>query len=104
MVCFSKCCLNLLMRPILIAVQVRVPCKWANDTQRFLLEYFDIIHGYPSQIYHSALPFSPSSSWIHQHYHAKFSDEVKVVRGLPVEWGSCFRIVSLASDLSAISH
>jgi WD40 repeat protein len=91
------------LRPILIVIQVRVPCKWANDTQHFLLEYFDIIHDSPSQIYHSALPFAPSLSWIHQHYHAKFLNEVKVVRGLPVEWGSCSRTVPFASIPCAIS-
>ena len=70
-------------------------CKWAKDTRRFLLEHFDTIHDSPSQIYHSALPLSPSSSWFQRCYSTEFSNEVKVVKGLPAEWGACSRTVSL---------
>jgi len=49
----------------------------------------------PSQIYYSALPFCPSSSWLHEHYTAELSQEVKVVKGLPAGWGTCFRTVQL---------
>jgi len=68
-------------------------CKWTHDGQRFLLESFDLISNSPSHIYHSALPFSPSSSWLHECYTALLSQGVKVVKGLPAEWGTCSRTV-----------
>ena len=69
-----------------------------NDSHCVLLEYFDIIHNSPSQIYHSALLFSPPSSWLHRYYSGELSQEVRVVRGLPVKWGECLCTLSL--DLS----
>ena len=64
-----------------------------NDSQHILLEYFDMICDSPSQIYHSALLFSPPSSWLHKYYSA--SQKVRIVKGLPVEWDVCFRTVTL---------
>jgi len=65
-----------------------------DDSQHFLLEYFDPIHDSPSHIYHSALPLCPTSSWLHETYSAELSQEVKVVWGLPAEWGTCSHTVS----------
>jgi len=48
----------------------------------------------PSQIYHSALPFSPPSSWLHEYYSAELSQKAKVVKGLQAEWGMSSRTVS----------
>jgi len=70
-------------------------CKWTTDSQRFLLEHFDIINNSPSHIYHSALPLCPSSSWLYKCYNGDHTLQVKVVKGLPVEWGMCSRTVSL---------
>jgi len=74
-------------------VQTGVPCKWTNDSQQFLLEHFDTIHNSPCQIYHSTLLLCPPSSWLHECYAAELSQVVKVVRGLPDEWGTCSRTV-----------
>ena len=52
-----------------------------------------MIHDSPSEIYHYALPFSPSSSWLHESYSSELSHEVKVVKGLQVKWGACSRTV-----------
>jgi len=68
---------------------------WINDSQRLLLEHFDIIHDSPSQLYHSALPFCPSSSWLHECYSSELSQEAKVVKGLSAEWGMCSRTTVL---------
>jgi len=76
-------------------------CEWVNGSQCLLLEYLDIIRNSPSQLYHSALPCSPSSSWFHKYYSAEFSQEVRVVRGLPVEWGECLCTVTL--DVSPLA-
>ena len=77
---------------------------WANDSQRLLLEHFDTIHDSPSQLYHSALPFSPSSSWFHECYRIELSQEVKVVKGLSEEWGMCFRTALLNDVPYSLSY
>jgi WD40 repeat protein len=79
-------------------------CNWTNDVQRLLLEHFDTIQDSPSQIYHSALPLCPSSSWLCKCYSAELEDEVKAVRGLSTGWGACSRTVSLADEARAMSH
>jgi WD40 repeat protein len=89
---------------VLTLIQAGVPCKWAHDSQRFLLEFFDIIQDSPSQIYHSALPISPPSSWLHNSYTADLQGEVKVVKGPPAGWGTCFRAVTLDSNAQALAH
>ena len=78
-------------------------CKWADDSQRFILEYFDIICKSPSQIYSSALPLSPSSSWLHIYYTQKLLQVPKVVRGTKINWGACSRTVSLDSVRLSLS-
>jgi len=84
-------------------VQMGILCKWTNDSQQFLLEHFDTIHDSPSHIYHSALPFCPSSSWLCKRYGPELSQEVQVVKGLPAEWGTCSRTVSLGSGIWDLS-
>ena len=61
-----------------------------------------MISGSPSQIYHSALPFSPSSSWLRECYGSEFPQEVKVVKGLQARWGTCSRTVSLNCYATAL--
>ena len=86
-----------------MASQAGIVYKWTNDSQRFLLEHFDTIHNSPSHIYHSALPLSPSSSWLQRHYSAELSYMVKVIKGLPAEWGTCSYTVSLDSSPTTLS-
>jgi WD40 repeat protein len=76
-------------------VQAGLICKWTDDSERFILDHIDAIRDSPSEIYHYVLSFSPSSSWIRECYSAELSREVKVVKGLRTEWGSCSRTVSL---------
>ena len=78
-------------------VQAGVSCTWTNDSQRILLENFDAIHNSPSHLYYTALPFSPSSSWLHEYYTAESLQTVKVVEGLSTEWGMCSCTVLLNS-------
>ena len=85
-------------------IQAGILCKWTNDSQRFLLEHFDIICNSPSHIYHSALPFSPSSSWLHKCYCPELSQEVQVIKGLPAEWGTCSHTVSLNGYAQNLSY
>jgi len=67
------------------------------------LEHFEAICHSPSQIYHSALPLSPSSSWVRRCYSTELSGEVEVVKGLPAEWRACFRTVIFDSDPLALA-
>ena len=80
--------------PYLQLIQAGLTCKWADDSQRFILEYFDMICNSPSKIYYYALPFSPSSSWFHKSYSSELLQVVKVVKGLQANWGICSRTVS----------
>ena len=84
-------------------IQTGVPCKWTNDSQRFLLEHFDMICGCPSHIYYSALPLSPSSSWVTKCYSVEFTQAVKVVKGPEGGWGTCSRTVSLDDQPNSLS-
>ena len=94
MVYAGRLCIEQLLRKHRFTfVQAGVSIEWANDSQHLLLENFDAIHHSPSQVYHSALPLSPSTSWVCKCYGKELSGEVKVVKGLPLEWGTCFRTV-----------
>jgi len=76
---------------------------WTNDSKRILLEHFDEIHNSPCYLYHYALPFCPSSSWLHEYYTAELSQGVRVVKSLSEGWGMCARTVPLDSILCALS-
>ena len=89
---------------VLIVSQVGVISEWANDGQHFLLEHFDTIHNSPSHTYHSALPLSPSSSWLYKHYKAEASPVVRVVKGVPAGWGVCSRTILLGSPTWFLSY
>ena len=78
-------------------------CKWTDDSRRFILEYFDAIHDSPSQIYHYALPFSPSNSWLRRCYSSELLQEVRVVKGLQAEWGTCSRTVTFDCTPQALT-
>ena len=88
---------------MLTIIQAGISCKWTNDSQRFLLEHLDTIFESPSHIYHSALPFSPHSTWLRECYSPELSQEIKVVKGLPAAWGICTRTVSLGTKGYEIS-
>src|SRR5882762_6868567 len=90
--------------PMLMFLYTGVPCKWTSESQHFLLEYFDTIHNSPSKIYHYALPFCPSSSWLQKHYTMELSQVVKVVKRTPAEWGTCSRTVTLDEIPRALSY
>ena len=92
-----------LWRLVLTTVQMGISCKWTNDSQQFLLEHLDTINASPSHIYHSALPFSPPSTWLWERYSLELSQEVKVVQGLPAVWGICSRTFLLGTKGYQIS-
>ena len=63
-----------------------------------------MIHNSPSQIYQFALPLSPPSSWLSNHYLAELSQAPRVVRGGKSEWGTCSRTVSLDTYTRTLSY
>jgi WD40 repeat protein len=67
------------------------------------LEFFDIIHKSPSQIYHSALPLCPLFTWLYKYNAAELSQGVKVVKGSSAGWGSCSRTVTLGDRLLSLA-
>ena len=85
-------------------IQGGISCKWTNDSQRFLLEHLDTIQNSPSQIYHSALPFSPPTAFLQRNNHSELSQEVKVVKGLSDEWGTCSRTASMGTRVYSVSY
>ena len=87
-----------------MCIQTGAPCKWTNDSQRFLLEHFDTIWNSPSQIYHYALPFCPSSSWLQKYYSSQLSQVVKVVKGTSAKWGACSRTVTIDGIPRVLSY
>ena len=87
-----------------MTIQGGISCKWTDDSQRFLLEHLDSIHNSPSQIYHSALPFSPPTAFLQTNNHLELSQEVKVVKGLSDGWGSCSRTASLGKRVYSVSY
>jgi WD40 repeat protein len=91
-----------LLNPVFTLIQAGVSCKWAHDSQHFLLEFFDTIHNSPSQIYHSALSLSPSSSWVHKRYSVELLQAVKVIKGLPAGWATCSHTVTVNSEPLAL--
>ena len=95
---------DLLIYHILINIQAGIVYKWTDDSQRFLLEHLDTINNSPSQIYHSALPFSPPSTFRQKYYHSEFSYEVKVVKGPSTRWSTCSHTASLGMRANYISY
>ena len=68
------------------------------------MRYFDAICKSPSQLYSFALPWCPSSSWLHKYYTAELLQAPRVIRGGEAEWGKCSRTVSLGSYTQALSY
>ena len=68
------------------------------------MEHLDTIQNSPSQIYHSALPFSSPSTFLQKYYHLELPQEVQVVKGPSAGWGTCSRTTSLGTRAIDISY
>ena len=90
------------LRPKFILFQEGFSCQWAIDSQRFILEYFDVIQNSPPLIYSYAILFSPSSSWLHHYYNSEPLYGIRMIRGLS-GWGKCSRIVSSVENPRALA-
>jgi len=78
-------------------------CKWADDSQHLILENFNVIQDSPAKLYNEAVPFSPSSSWLHEWHSPEVLQGVKVVKGLRAGWETCFRTVLFDETLLAFA-
>src|ERR1700723_344909 len=65
-----------------------------KDCRRFILCFFDVIQESACHIYHSALPWSPTSSLIRKLYGNHLSTEVRVLAGVYPLWDACIRTIS----------
>ena len=63
-----------------------------------------MIRDSPSHIYSSALPLSPSSSWVRECYKAEVVGGVRVLMGLPDQWNACSRTIFLEGQPIAFAH
>jgi len=88
---------------VFILIQIGVSCKWTNDSLRFLLENFNTIQGSPSQIYHIALPLSPSSSWLQKCYSTELSQAFRVVKGFSAKQGTFYRTIQTGTSVQSLS-
>lgn len=76
---------------------------WADDSRRFITENADVIRNTPSEIYHHALPFTPSSSWLRTCYSGDLLREVELVKGLPKHLGECLLVVPFDCEPAALA-
>ena len=90
----SVSCMGVLSKHTLMYMQTGDSCKWTSDSERLILSNFESLCDFPINIYRHALPFSPSSSWLHKWYTPESLQEVKVIKGHPDKWGTCTRVVS----------
>ena len=92
----SVSCVEYLSKLTLMYMQTGDSCQWTNDSQRLILSTFDSVRDTPTNVYRHALPFCPSSSWLHKWYTSESLREVKVIKGRPDKWGTYTRVVSFS--------
>src|SRR5258705_4372200 len=71
---------------------------WMQDIECFLRQFHDILEGSAMHIYHSALPFTPSSSLIRKHFAKELENEVQIIHGQPQSWDHSSRALALDAD------
>ena len=71
---------------------------WIIDAQNFVLKYFDAIQQSALHLYHSALPFCPTTSLLRQHHQNLLTEEVHVKLGLDEDWETTFRTIKTKSS------
>ena len=83
---------------------MKCTCKWVEDGLHFILDCFDTIRNSPSHIYCSALPLSPSSSWLQECFSSEVPQGVKIVAGLPTGWKAHSHTVSVTHMPLALAY
>ena len=71
----------------------------ATDCLRLSMHFFHPIQQCAQQVYHTAVPLSPTSSWLHKSYLQSVADNqlsyVTTFSGAPSTWGSLLRTINL---------
>ena len=93
--CLLVSCAGYPVKTHINVLQAGYSCKWTNDSHCLILSNFDHIRSSPTNLYHLALPFSPSSSWLHKWYTPESLREVRVVKGRLDKWGTSTREVHI---------
>jgi WD40 repeat protein len=74
-----------------------------EDCERFVLGFFDVIEQSAMHIYHSALPWSPTSSPTRELYQSQMMNEVKLINAIDAYWDACLRAIPIHSTLIALA-
>ena len=69
-----------------------------NDSERFVLRFFDVIEASAPHIYDSALLWSPASSLVRGLYRVQIPQEVKLFNAVEESWDACTREVQVADE------
>ena len=82
------------------SLQIKNPDQYLSDSiddcERFVLRSFDGVKQSAMHIYHSALPWTPTSSPTRQLYERELMAEIKLVNAVGPTWDACIRIIPVA--------
>jgi WD40 repeat protein len=73
-----------------------------DDCERFLLWFFDPIEASALHIYHSALPWSPTSSLTRGVYQNELTPEVKLMNAVDATWDTRTRTIPVHDDVDRV--
>jgi WD40 repeat protein len=74
-----------------------------DDCYRFVLGFFEVIEESSMHIYHSALPWSPTSSPIRRLYQRHIRTEVKLINAVDTYWDACIRRIPIHDSINAMT-
>jgi WD40 repeat protein len=76
----------------------------ADDCERFVLKFFDVMEQSAMHVYHSALPWNPTSSVVRRLYRSDLMMEVKLVDAVDDAWNACIREIRVNGEPHAIIY
>jgi WD40 repeat protein len=75
-----------------------------NDCERFVLKFFDVMEESAMHIYHSALPWTPTSSVVRRLYRGDLMVEAKLVNAVDDAWNAWIREIRVNGEPRAIMY
>ena len=85
-----------------VILETTTLCNLATDCLRFTMYFFHPIQQSAQHIYHTALPLSPASSWLHKSYLHSITDNqlshVTAFSGAPDTWGPLLRTINIRQN------
>jgi WD40 repeat protein len=73
-----------------------------DDCERFVLRSFEGIEQSAMHIYHSAIPWAPTSSLTRKLYEHELITETKLLNAVDAAWDACIRITSVGDPAKAV--